>query len=198
MKTTAARICLAFNPSLYIWLCLLTMDVGRLVSTHPGLAGGQICTVPLRVAVQGPLTLLPFYPWNKFSWIWSQKVTGDLSWYIIISWWESPTIPRNVVRQFLSPLLKSRMQCVSVLLSLQLSANLQDFVVVPAIICRCNVVSVSYSYNLICICYKSIWAMWSSLYKSVWWNCDFIFFVEHSEGTWFAQFLWVLWSLTSG
>lgn len=60
MKTTAARICLAFNPSLYIWLCLLTMDVGRLVSTHPGLAGGQYCTVPLRVAVQGPLPLLPF------------------------------------------------------------------------------------------------------------------------------------------
>jgi hypothetical protein len=95
---------------------------------------------------------------TKFSWIWSQKVTGDLSRYYIISWWESPTIPRNVVRQFLSPLLKSRMQCVSVLLSLQLAANLQDFVVIPAIICRWNVVSVSYSYNLICICYKSIWA----------------------------------------
>ncbi len=65
MKTTAARISLAFNPSLSIWLCLLTMDVGGLVSTHPGLAGGQICTVPLCVAVQGPLPLLPFYPWNK-------------------------------------------------------------------------------------------------------------------------------------
>ncbi len=135
---------------------------------------------------------------TKFSWIWSQKVTGDLSWYIIISWGESPTIPRNVVRQFLSPLLKSRMQCVSVLLSLQLSANLQDFVVIPAIICRCNVVSVYYSYNLICICYKSIWAMWSSLYESVWWNGAFFFFVKHSEVTWFAQFLRVLWSLMSG
>lgn len=58
--------------------------------------------------------------------------------------------------------------------------------------------SVYYSYNLICICYKSIWAMWSSLYESVWWNGDFFFFVKHSEGTWFAQFLWVLWSLMSG
>jgi hypothetical protein len=90
------------------------------------------------------------------------------------------------------------MQCVSVLLSLQLSANLQDFVVIPAIICRCNVVSVYYSYNLICICYKSIWAMWSSLYESVWWNGAFFFFVKHSEVTWFAQFLRVLWSLMSG
>lgn len=38
--------------------------------------------------------------------------------------------------------------------------------------------SVYYSYNLICICYKSIWAMWSSLYESVWWNGDFFFFCE--------------------
>jgi hypothetical protein len=102
------------------------------------------------------------------------------------------------VRKFLSPLLKSRMQCVSVLLP----CNCLQ-------ICKTLLLSqISFVDGMLCLFPTVI--TWFVFATNQFEQCDqvctnpfdeiviFIFFVKHSEGTWFAQFLWVLWSLMSG